>query len=54
MRKDTVCGLKLIRTDRFVLTNGEKLNNEEALQRGITREDLIPDEKGEFLPQLAR
>ncbi|WP_320112888.1 efflux RND transporter permease subunit [Draconibacterium orientale] len=34
--------------DRFVLTNGEKLSNEEALQRGITREDLIPDENGDY------
>lgn len=34
--------------DRFVLTNGEQLSNEEALQRGITREDLIPDENGDY------
>lgn len=34
--------------DRFVLTSGEKLSNEEALQRGITREDLIPDENGDY------
>lgn len=34
--------------DLFVLTNGDKLSNEEALQRGITREDLIPDENGDY------
>ena len=34
--------------DRFVLTNGEKLSNEDALQRGITMEDLIPDENGDY------
>ncbi len=34
--------------DRFVLTNGEKLSNEEALQRGITGEDLIADENGDY------
>jgi Cu(I)/Ag(I) efflux system membrane protein CusA/SilA len=34
--------------DRFVLTNGEKLSNEEALQRGITREELIADENGDY------
>jgi len=39
---------KVDKDDRFVLTNGDKLNNEEALQLGITRDDLIPDEKGEY------
>ncbi|WP_319480604.1 efflux RND transporter permease subunit [uncultured Draconibacterium sp.] len=39
---------KVDKDDRFVLTNGDKLNNEEALQLGITRHDLIPDEKGEY------
>ncbi|KJF42290.1 efflux RND transporter permease subunit [Draconibacterium sediminis] len=34
--------------DLFVLTNGEKLSNEDALQQGITREDLIPDKNGDY------
>lgn len=34
--------------DHFVLTNGEKLSNEEALQLGITREELIADENGDY------
>ncbi|AHW61150.1 Cu(I)/Ag(I) efflux system membrane protein CusA/SilA [Draconibacterium orientale] len=34
--------------DLFVLTSGEKLSNEDALQQGITREDLIPDNNGDY------
>ncbi|WP_303918511.1 efflux RND transporter permease subunit [Draconibacterium sediminis] len=34
--------------DRFVLTSGEKLSNQEALEKGITREDLIPDDHGNY------
>ncbi|QIA08366.1 efflux RND transporter permease subunit [Draconibacterium halophilum] len=34
--------------DRFVLTSGEKLLHQEALEQGITRDDLIPDERGNY------
>ena len=39
---------KVDKDKRFILTNGDTLSNEEALQLGITREDLIPDDKGNF------
>ncbi|MDX8339822.1 efflux RND transporter permease subunit [Draconibacterium sp. IB214405] len=39
---------KVDKDDLFILTNGEKLSNEDALHRGITREELIPDENGDY------
>ncbi|MEJ2545861.1 MAG: efflux RND transporter permease subunit, partial [Calditrichaceae bacterium] len=34
--------------DRFILTNGDRLSNEQALEKGIARNDLIPDEGGRY------
>lgn len=34
--------------DRFILTTGDTLTNDEALERGVTREHLIPDEWGNY------
>jgi Cu(I)/Ag(I) efflux system membrane protein CusA/SilA len=39
---------KTDKDDRFILTTGDTLTNEEALERGITREHLIPDEWGNY------
>ncbi|MCK3683778.1 efflux RND transporter permease subunit [Maribellus sp. YY47] len=33
---------------RFILTSGDKLSNQEALEQGILQEDLIPDEHGNY------
>ena len=32
----------------FILTTGEKLNNQEALTAGVVRSELIPDEDGQY------
>lgn len=34
--------------NRFILRNNDTLTNQEALQRGILREQLIPDENGNY------
>jgi len=39
---------KVDRDDRFILVSGDTLSNEEALERGILREDLIPDNRGNY------
>nr|NQU92112.1 efflux RND transporter permease subunit [Bacteroidota bacterium] len=36
------------RDDRFILTSGDTLTNEDALLRGIKNEELIPDNKGQY------
>nr|NQU90299.1 efflux RND transporter permease subunit [Bacteroidota bacterium] len=36
------------RDDRFILTSGDTLTNEEALLRDIKNEELIPDKKGQY------
>ena len=36
------------KNDSFILSNGDTLTNEEALQRGVTYQDLIPDPKGDY------
>ncbi|MFV0267010.1 MAG: efflux RND transporter permease subunit [Draconibacterium sp.] len=33
---------------RFILTSGNKLSNQEALEQGISQKDLIPDEHGNY------
>ncbi|RIJ49745.1 efflux RND transporter permease subunit [Maribellus luteus] len=33
---------------RFILTSGDKLSNQEALEQGISQEHLIPDEHGNY------
>ena len=33
---------------RFILTSGDKLSNQEALEQGISQEHLIPDEQGNY------
>ena len=43
-----MCGLKWIKTTILFLANGDTLSNKLALERGITREDLIPDDHGNF------
>ncbi len=39
---------KVDRDDRFILTSGDTLSNEEALKRGVTSKDLVPDEWGNY------
>ncbi|MEL6558708.1 MAG: efflux RND transporter permease subunit, partial [Bacteroidota bacterium] len=42
---------KLFKVDRdglFILTNGEKLTNEEAISRNVSEQDLIPDPDGNY------
>lgn len=39
---------KTDKDDRFILASGDTLSNEDALQRGIEAEDLIPDNHGNF------
>lgn len=34
--------------NRFILASGDTLSNEEALERNITRADLIPDKRGNY------
>lgn len=36
------------RNDGFILTSGDTLSNEEALTRGVTYQDLIPDDNGNY------
>ena len=39
---------KTDRDDRFILASGDTLTNGEALERNITRNDLIPDSRGNY------
>lgn len=39
---------KVDRDDRFILSSGDTLSNEEALERGVTSKDLVPDEWGNY------
>ena len=39
---------KVDKKDRFILANGDTLTNEEALQKGVVAENLIPDGHGDF------
>jgi Cu(I)/Ag(I) efflux system membrane protein CusA/SilA len=34
--------------NRFILTNGDNLSNEQALEKGVTRNDLIPYDGGRY------
>ncbi len=34
--------------DRFILNTGDSLSNEEAIKRGVTVEELIPDDDGNY------
>jgi Cu(I)/Ag(I) efflux system membrane protein CusA/SilA len=39
---------KVDKNDRFILSTGDTLTNEEALKRGVTNQELIPDGKGNY------
>ncbi|MGQ7871076.1 efflux RND transporter permease subunit [Sunxiuqinia sp. sy24] len=39
---------KVDKDDRFILASGDTLNNEEALKRGVTSEELVPDDWGNY------
>ena len=39
---------KVDKNDRFILNNGDTLTNTEALHNGVSRQELIPDPKGEY------
>ncbi|HNP16916.1 MAG TPA: efflux RND transporter permease subunit [Fulvivirga sp.] len=39
---------KVDKEDRFILSSGDSLSNEEAINRGITVEELIPDDNGDY------
>ncbi len=39
---------KVDKDDRFILANGDTLNNEEALKRGVTNQELIPNDNGNY------
>lgn len=39
---------KVDRDKRFILNTGDSLSNEEAIKRGITLEELIPDDNGSY------
>ncbi len=39
---------KVDKQDRFILASGDTLSNKEALQRDVSREDLIPDKRGNY------
>ncbi|MBE0663852.1 MAG: efflux RND transporter permease subunit [Bacteroidales bacterium] len=39
---------KVDKNDRFILSNGDSLTNEEALKRSVTNQELIPDGKGNY------
>lgn len=39
---------KVDKNDRFILTSGDTLTNEEALQLGVEAKDLIQDKKGNY------
>lgn len=39
---------KVDKKDRFILNSGDSLSNEEAINRGVTEEELIPDDNGNY------
>ncbi len=39
---------KTDRNDRFITVEKDSVSNEEGLEKGVTKENLIPDENGEF------
>ncbi|MEQ9442770.1 MAG: efflux RND transporter permease subunit [Cyclobacteriaceae bacterium] len=39
---------KVDKKDRFILNSGDSLSNEEAINRGVTEEELIPDDNGSY------
>ena len=39
---------KVDKDDNFILVSGDTISNEEALNRGITEEDLFPDRRGNY------
>lgn len=39
---------KVDKEDRFILDSGDSLTNDEAIDRGITVEELIPDDNGNY------
>ena len=39
---------KVDRQDRFILASGDTLSNEEALKRGVSPEDMTPDNRGNY------
>lgn len=39
---------KVDKNERFILANGDTLTNSEALQKGVTYQDLIPDDQGNY------
>ncbi len=39
---------KVDRDNRFILASGDTLSNEEALEADIAREDLLPDDRGNY------
>jgi copper/silver efflux system protein len=39
---------KVDRDDRFILASGDTLSNEKAMERGVLRENLIPDNRGNY------
>ena len=49
---------KTDKNDRFILVSGDSLTNEEALLRGVTAKDLIPDPDGQYFrnwrPEIKR
>ncbi|WP_340152618.1 efflux RND transporter permease subunit [uncultured Marivirga sp.] len=39
---------KVDKKDRFILNSGDSLSNEEAINRGVVLEELIPDDNGNY------
>ncbi|UCS92269.1 efflux RND transporter permease subunit [Echinicola marina] len=39
---------KVDKEDRFILNSGDSLSNEEAIKRGVTTEELIPNDNGNY------
>ncbi len=39
---------KVDKEDRFILASGDTLSNKDALKHGVSREDLIPDDRGNY------
>jgi Cu(I)/Ag(I) efflux system membrane protein CusA/SilA len=39
---------KVDKEDRFILNSGDSLSNEEAINRGVVLEELIPDDNGNY------
>ncbi len=39
---------KVDKEDRFILNSGDSLSNEDAINRGVTSEELIPDDNGNY------